>query len=291
MKKFTGVGVALVTPFDKQNNIDYIALGNLIETTILGGVDFLVLMGTTGETATLRDEEKFQLLHHAIALVKGRVPLVLGLGSNDTNALAETLIEMPTDGLDAILTVCPYYNKPNQSGLFAHFDAVANVSKLPLILYNVPGRTASNLEPQTALELAKKHKNIIAIKEASGDFSQVMSLVSNSPEHFHVLSGDDDLVVPQISIGVQGVISVAANAFPSDFSQMVHSALKGEFEQAKNLHYKLLPLIHMMFKEGNPAGVKYILNKKGICINKVRLPLVEISNDLEAQINQALGEL
>ncbi len=288
---FKGVGVALVTPFSADGSIDYTALSNLIEFNIAGGVDFLVTMGTTGETPTLSADEKSQLLQETKQIIADRVPLVMGLGGNDTHLVTSEIAQYSTDDVDAILTVCPYYNKPNQRGLFQHFDAVASASQVPLILYNVPGRTSCNILPDTVLELASKHSNIIAIKEASGNLPQIMQIIKNKPEGFHVLSGDDDLVLPEIAMGVEGVISVVANAFPQEFSEMVHNAMSGDIMSAQELHYKLVQMIWMLFEEGNPAGVKYVLHKRGICHQKVRLPLVDITPELSARMDAQLAHL
>ncbi len=288
---FKGVGVALVTPFTKDNKIDFPALKNLIDFDIQGGVDFLVTMGTTGETPTLDTSEKKELLEQTRSFIDSRVPLVMGIGGNDTRSVVAEIAQYTTDHVDAVLTVCPYYNKPNQKGLFAHFDAIAQESKVPLILYNVPGRTSSNILPDTVLELAHKHENIIAIKEASGNLAQIMQIIQNKPSHFHVLSGDDDLVLPEMAMGVEGVISVVANAFPQEFSEMVHQAQNGDFDKAKILHYQLVSMIWMLFEEGNPAGVKYVLHRRSITNPDVRLPLVGISDNLSKKMDAEIAKL
>ncbi len=288
---FKGVGVALVTPFDSQNNIDYKALENIINFNIEGGVDFLVCMGTTGETPTLSSDERVELLSKTRSIIAGRVPMVVGVGGNNTAQVVNETKAMTSDQADAILTVCPYYNKPTQEGMFQHFDAIAKVSNLPLILYNVPGRTSSNILPETVLKLANKHKNIIAIKEASGNLPQIMKIIQSKPEGFTVLSGDDDLVLPELAMGIEGVISVVANAFPAEFSQMVHAGMQGDFTTARGLHYKLLDLIGMLFEQGNPAGVKYVLHKRGLCKPEVRLPLVGIDVDLSGRMDAQVASL
>ncbi len=288
---FKGVGVALVTPFDSENSVDYTALQNIVNMTIEGGVDFLVTMGTTGETPTLSDTEKTTLLARTREFIAGRVPLVIGLGGNDTAAVVQQVKSLDTSLADAILTVCPYYNKPTQEGLFAHFDAIAEASPVPIILYNVPGRTSSNILPDTVLRLAQKHSNIIAIKEASGNLPQIMQIVQNKPEGFHVLSGDDDLVLPELAMGVEGVISVVANALPEKFSKMVHAGMQGDVSIAKGLHYEMVELIWMLFEQGNPAGVKYALKTRAMCQPYVRLPLMGIDDDLSARISAAMAKL
>ncbi len=288
---FKGVGVALVTPFDDQNQIDYTALKNIINFNIEGGIDFLVCMGTTGETPTLSSDERVELLAKTRSFIEGRVPLVVGVGGNNTAEVVSQIKAMHSDQADAILTVCPYYSKPSQQGMFQHFDAIATASDLPLILYNVPGRTSSNILPDTVLQLANKHKNIIAIKEASGNLPQIMKIIKGKPEGFAVLSGDDDLVLPELAMGIEGVISVVANAFPAEFSQMVHAAMQGDYTTAQKLHYKLVELIWMLFEQGNPAGVKYVLHKRGLCKPSVRLPLVGINEELSARLDAQMATL
>ncbi len=289
--KFQGVGVALVTPFDNNNTIDYTALENIINFNIEGGVDFLVCMGTTGETPTLSANERAELLTKTAQIIDSRVPLVLGLGGNNTAEVAEAVKNISTDIVDAILTVCPYYNKPSQEGMYKHFEAIAQASKVPLILYNVPGRTSSNILPETVLRLAKNHDNIVAVKEASGNLQQIMQIVKNKPDGFTVLSGDDDLVLPELAMGIDGVISVVANAFPAEFSELVHAGMEGHYDRVRDLHYSLLEMIWMLFLEGNPAGVKYVMHKRGLCQPYVRLPLVGISEKLATDMDKQLAQL
>lgn len=289
--KFVGTGVALVTPFKIDGSIDFEALGALVEYVIEGGVDFLVALGTTAETPTLSSEEKLGVLNFIIEQNAQRKPLVVGIGGNNTQEVIATLQAFPMDKVDGILSVVPYYNKPSQEGIYQHFAAIAASTDKDIILYNVPGRTVTNMLPATTLRLAKDFANIVAIKEASGSMSQCMELVQGAPEHFVVLSGDDDLVLPQVAIGMNGVISVAANSFPKDFSKMVQLALGNDVVAAQALHYKLLPAIKALFAEGNPTGVKYVLHHYGLMQNQLRLPLITASNDLESKFKQILEAL
>lgn len=284
---FEGTGVALVTPFTNDHAVDYTALGKLIDQVIEGGVQFLVALGTTGETPTLSKTEKKAILDFVIEHNKGRVPVVVGIGSNSTQELLDALAEYPMDKVQGILSVVPYYNKPSQEGIYQHFKALALATKLPIILYNVPGRTVTNMLPDTAIRLANEFKNIVAIKEASGNIPQCMELVAKAPAHFAVLSGDDNLVVAQVAIGMKGVISVAANCYAKDFCTMVQHALKNEMEEARKLHYQLLHRIDLLFAEGNPTGVKYVLHSQGICENELRLPLMPASEHLQQQFAKA----
>jgi 4-hydroxy-tetrahydrodipicolinate synthase len=281
---FNGIGVALVTPFQQDFSIDYVALGNIIDAVIEGGVDYLVALGTTAETPTLTKTEKKQVLDFVIKHTNGRKPIVVGIGGNNTTELLETLKEYPMDKIAGILSVAPYYNKPSQEGIYQHFKTLASATEKPIILYNVPGRTVTNILPDTAIRLAKEFKHIVAIKEASGNIPQCMELVAKAPEHFSILSGDDNLVVAQVAIGMKGVISVAANSYPKDFCSMVHLALANQIAEARKIHYTLLPKIDLLFAEGNPTGVKYVLSMMGLCAPIVRLPLVPASTTLQQQI-------
>jgi dihydrodipicolinate synthase len=274
---FRGTGVALVTPFNEDGSVDYASLTKLVNHVIDNGVNYLVALGTTAETPTLSADEKLQVLNHVIETNKGRVPLVCGIGSNNTAEVLHLLATYPMDKIDGILTVVPYYNKPVQEGMYQHFKAIANATDKPIILYNVPGRTVANMLPATTLRLANEFKHIVAIKEASGNMAQCMELVQGAPEHFAILSGDDDLVLPQVAIGMQGVISVAANCYTKDFTTMVSNALDGNYEASRKLHYKLLQGIGLLFAEGNPAGVKFSLSEMGICQNYLRLPIVPVT--------------
>ncbi|MDR3681064.1 MAG: 4-hydroxy-tetrahydrodipicolinate synthase [Flavipsychrobacter sp.] len=283
--KFSGTGVALVTPFNNDNTIDFASLGKLVNHVIANKVNYLVALGTTAETPTLSADEKKKILAFIIAQNAGRVPVVCGIGGNNTAEIVHQLKNDDLQGVDGILSVAPYYSKPTQEGMYQHFKAIAEATDKPIILYNVPGRTASNLAPATALRLANEYGNIVAIKEASGSLPQCMELVKGKPEHFAVLSGDDDLIVSQIAIGIEGVISVAANCYTADFTQMVGSALENDYAAARKLLYKLLPGIGLLFAEGNPAGVKAALKLLNIGQNKLRLPLVPVSEETFAKIS------
>jgi 4-hydroxy-tetrahydrodipicolinate synthase len=278
---FQGTGVALVTPFNTDGSIDYNAFSNLIEYVIAGGVDFLVALGTTAETPTLTTTEKKDILQFVIDKNNQRKPLVVGIGGNNTQEIIDTIQAYPTKDIDGILSVVPYYNKPSQEGIYQHFKAIAQSTDKPIILYNVPGRTVTNMLPNTALRLANDFKNIVAIKEASGNMAQCMDLVQNAPKHFSILSGDDELILPQIAVGMTGVISVAANCYPKTFTTMVQQALQQDFISAQTLHYQLLPAIRLLFAEGNPTGVKYVLAQKGILQNALRLPLLPATEGLQ----------
>ncbi len=285
VNQLKGTGVALVTPFRIDGSIDFNALERLIEFQIDNSVEFLVALGTTSEAPTLSADEKAAVVDFIIEITNKRLPVVVGCGSNNTRELTNQIRNYDSKvGVDAILSVVPYYNKPNQTGIYEHFKAVANATKLPIILYNVPGRTASNISASTTIKLAKKHKNIIGIKEASGDFKQCMDLIANKPADFLVLSGDDALTLPLIALGFDGVISVVANAFPLQFSEMVRKSLKGDFMGAKLLHYKLVDIIYSLFEEGNPAGVKAFMHLNGLLENSLRLPLVPVSKPLMEKI-------
>ncbi len=286
---FKGVGVALVTPFNSDGHIDFSSLTKLVELQLSGGTDFLVVQGTTGESPVLSTEEKMEVLQLVMEVNNNKLPVVYGLGGNDTAGLCERLKGLPT-GIDGILSVSPYYNKPLQKGIVAHYKQLADHTDLPIILYNVPGRTSSNVAAQTTLELAEI-SNIVAMKEASGDFDQIMEIVKHKPDNFTVLSGDDAITLPLISIGVEGVISVVANALPEKFSTMVHSGVKGDFAAANKEHYDLLDITRLMFAEGNPGGVKEALAYRGICTNHMRLPLVQVSEELRSSIYNEMKNL
>lgn len=279
---FKGVGVAIVTPFNDDKSIDYDGLKKLVQLQINGGTDYIVVQGTTGESPNLSQEEKKTVLQTVLDENQGRLKIVYGVGGNNTMAVGELLKQVP-QGVDGILSVSPYYNKPTQKGIIEHFKYVASCTDLPIILYNVPGRTSSNMFVSTTLELAKI-ENIVAIKEASGNMEQIMDLLSKKPDGFGIISGDDPLTFPMLTMGADGVISVVANAYPEVFSKMVHSGLKAEYETAKNIHFDLLEVTKMFFEEGNPAGVKVALESRGICSTNLRLPLVEVSSELEEKI-------
>jgi 4-hydroxy-tetrahydrodipicolinate synthase len=283
-KMFRGVGVALVTPFQIDGTIDYPALEKLVHFVTDNGVDYLVALGTTGETPTMSTAEKVAVLQCVVKTNAGKLPVVCGIGGSNTAEVIQHIKAFPLAGVDAILSVSPYYNKPSQEGIFQHFLAISNASPLPIILYNVPGRTGTNMLPATVLIIAAACTNVIGIKEASGNIAQNMEIVNNKPDGFLVLSGDDDLVLAQMAVGLDGVISVAANCFPKDFSTMTHLAMDNNVQEAKPLHYKLLDGISMLFAEGNPVGVKCALSKIGICENILRLPIVRASEALDAEI-------
>lgn len=291
VKQFRGTGVALVTPFADDNTIDFNALEKLINHVIKGGVNYLVALGTTAETPTLTNEEKKAVLAFIVKTNAGRVPVVCGIGGNNTAEVVEQVKGFDLSGVAGILSVAPYYNKPTQEGIYQHFKAIAEATDKAIILYNVPGRTVTNILPATALRLANEFRHIVAIKEASGNFSQCMELIQGKPDHFAVLSGDDDLVVPQIAIGMEGVISVAANCFTKDFTYMVNAALVNKFDKAREIHYKLIDGIRLLFTEGNPAGVKAVLEIMDICENNLRLPLVPVSASTKIKIQDFLKNI
>lgn len=288
--RLKGTGVALVTPFTDKGEIDFPGLENVINHSIKGGVEYLVSLGTTGESVNLTKEEKHQVLAFTIQKNNGRVPVVAGFGGNSTSALVKDIEAYDFQGLDAILSVSPYYNKPTQEGIFQHYTAVANASPVPVILYNVPGRTSSNMQATTTLRLAE-HANIIGMKEASGDFAQCMQLAKNKPNDFLLISGDDNITMGLIAYGFDGVISVVGQAFPKIFTDMVRAALAGDFDKARQLHYRLNDITDMLFAEGNPAGVKCALALQQICTEHVRLPLVGVSETLREKLNSAIQSL
>jgi 4-hydroxy-tetrahydrodipicolinate synthase len=289
--KFKGTGVALVTPFHKQGMVDFSSLEKLIEHCIGGGISYLVVMGTTAETATLTREEKHALAEFVVETVNERVPLVLGIGGNNTQEIVNSLRTLAFDGYDAILSVTPYYNKPQQRGMYLHYKSIAVVSPLPIIMYNVPSRTSVNIKPETVLQLANDFDNIIGIKEASGNVEQVMDIVRQKPKDFLVISGDDLLTLPLLAMGCDGVISVTANAFPAEVSQMVQLGLKGDVKKAREIHYKLTDFTQALFSDGNPAGIKAALEIKGLISNHLRLPLVKVEKPLYNLISSLITEL
>ncbi|MFM9984855.1 MAG: 4-hydroxy-tetrahydrodipicolinate synthase [Flavobacteriales bacterium] len=288
MNQLKGLGVAMITPFKKDGAIDVPALKKLTEHLLDNGADYLVVMGTTGETSTLDKEDKKLVLETVLATNGGRKPVVLGLGGNNTNDLCAQLDRMDTAGLSAILSVSPYYTKPTQNGLFEHYRALSEHSKLPILLYNVPGRTGSNILPDTVLRIAFDCRNVIGVKEASGNMEQIMTIIKEKPKDFMVISGDDAITLPLIAAGADGVISVVGNAFPKEFSQMVHHATKNEMNEARAIHYKLLEIIQLLFIEGNPAGVKEVLSHLDICDNYLRLPLVPVSQQVSERMRRLM---
>ena len=278
---FTGTGVALITPFRRgQETVDFTKLEALIEHIITSGVDYIVALGTTSEAATMTESERAAVQEFIVETVAERVPIMLGLGGNNTLAVTDTINRTNFDGIAGILSVTPYYNKPNQRGLIAHYRSVSEASPVPVIMYNVPGRTGVNIAAETTLAIAAECPNIIGIKEASGNISQVMDILRNRPAGFRVISGDDALTYPMLALGADGVISVIANAMPKEMSDMVRFALKGDFKHALPLHNRLLPLMHAIFDEGNPTGIKALLEAQGRITNILRLPLVRASKTL-----------
>jgi len=284
-----GTGVALITPFQSNTSIDYTALEKVIDFVIAGGVEYVVTLGTTGETPTLSKEEKKQIALFTYEKVAGRVPVVVGIGGNNTAELLQELASFPLDKAAAVLSASPYYSKPSQEGLFLHYKALAEASPKPLLLYNVPGRTGRNLSAATTIRLAHEVKNVAGIKEASGDMAQCMEILRDKPDNFLVVSGDDALAFPQIACGMEGVISVAANGFPREFSDMVRLALKGDLRGAKALNDRLIAGYEIMFAENNPAGIKGAMAEKGLIGNYVRLPVVPLSAGLQAKWKEYLA--
>jgi 4-hydroxy-tetrahydrodipicolinate synthase len=280
MNIFKGVGVALVTPFQSNGLVDFTALQRLVEHQINNGTDYLVVQGTTGESATLSSDEKKAVLDFIIEINAKRLPIVLGIGGNNTGAVIEAIKSTELKDVDGILSVSPYYNKPSQEGIYMHYKTISEATSKPIILYNVPGRTMSNVLAQTTLRIARDCKNVVAVKEASGNLEQVMEIISNKPDGFVVLSGDDALTLPHMAIGGDGVISVVANAFPKRFSTLVHAAMENNMDLAREKHYELIEVIQQLFADGNPGGVKHVLKLLNICDDNLRLPLVPVSKDV-----------
>ncbi|WP_264521492.1 4-hydroxy-tetrahydrodipicolinate synthase [Flavobacterium sp. N1994] len=285
MQSLIGTGVALVTPFKKDFSVDVEALKAIVNFQIDNGIDYLVVLGTTAETATLSKSEKELVIETIVDANKGRLPLVLGVGSNNTHEVVEELKSRNFSDFVAILSVSPYYNKPTQEGIYQHFKAIAEASPLPVILYNVPGRTSSNMLPSTIIRLANDFKNIVAVKEAAGDIVQAMKLIQDKPKGFLVISGDDMITLPMILAGGSGVISVIAEGFPKQFSEMVHLGLNKKVDDAYKLHYLLADCIDLIFEQGNPAGIKEVFTSLGLSENTVRLPLVNVNEDLANRIH------
>lgn len=289
--KLIGMGVALITPFKSDDSIDFDALGRLVEYIINNNADYLVVCGTTAETPTLTDKEKDEIARFVVQCNAGRLPIVLGIGGNNTRQVVEKVKTSDLSGIDAILSVTPYYNKPSQEGLYQHYSAIAKASPLPLVLYNVPGRTGVNMTAETTLRLAKEFSNICAVKEASGNFTQIDDIIKNKPQDFMVISGDDGITFPLITLGAVGVISVIGNAFPREFSRMVRLALQGDYQNARQIHYRFTELFELLFVEGNPAGVKSMLAVMGMIENKLRLPLVPNTIKTYEKIRSVLNQL
>ena len=288
---FKGLGIALVTPFKEDGSVDYKSLIRLVEYQLANGADFLCILATTGETPTLTTEEKQQIKDTIVSLVNGRIPILMGCGGNNTASIIEELQTRDFQGIDGILSVCPYYNKPSQEGLYQHFKAIANATRLPVVLYNVPGRTGVNMTAATTVRLAHDCDNIVAIKEASGNLEQVDEIIKNKPRGFDVISGDDALTFPMVSCGAVGVISVIGNALPKEFSKMIRLQMKGEYDPARIIHHRFIDLFSLLFVDGNPAGVKAMLHEMGFIENVLRLPLVPMRIKNMQRMAEILKEL
>jgi 4-hydroxy-tetrahydrodipicolinate synthase len=288
MNQLKGTGVAMVTPFKKDGAVDVPALKKLTDHLLDGGVDYLVVMGTTGETSVMDKEDRKLVLETVLSTNGGRKPVVVGIGGNNTLDLCAQLDRMDTAGISGILSVTPYYSKPTQNGMFEHYRALSEHSKLPIILYNVPGRTGVNLLPDTVMRIAFDCRNVVGIKEASGNMEQIMTIIKERPKDFLVISGDDAITMPLIAAGADGVISVVGNAFPSEWSKMVQHAMKGEITEARAIHYRLLELVQLLFVEGNPAGIKEVLSHLDVCENYLRLPLVPVSQLISERMRRVM---
>lgn len=288
---FKGLGIALITPFCKDGSVDYKSLVRLMEYQLDNGADFLCILATTGETPCLTKDEKQKIKDLVVSTVKGRVPILMGCGGNNTAAIVEELQTGDFRGIDGVLSVCPYYNKPSQEGLYQHFKTIAAATSLPVVLYNVPGRTGVNLKAETTVRLARDCENIVAIKEASGSLEQVDEIIKNKPKDFAVISGDDALTFPMISCGAEGVISVIGNALPKEFSRMIRLEFKGEYEGARKIHHRFTELFSLLFVDGNPAGVKAMLHEMGFIENVLRLPLVPTRISTLHKMSEILKEL
>ena len=291
MKKFKGTGVAIVTPFKNDSSIDFSALGRVVNHVIKGGLNYIVVLGTTGESVTITKDEKKALVCFMKESIDNRVPLVVGIGGNNTQEVVNQIRNTDLTNVDGILSVAPYYNKPNQHGLYLHFKAIATSSPVPVILYNVPGRTCSDISAETCLKLAHDFENIVAVKEASGDMEKVMKIVKGKPENFSVISGNDMDTLPIVALGGSGVISVLANAFPAHCSEMVTHSLKLNFKAAREIQFRFLEMIELLFADGNPAGVKAMLSIMNLCQNNLRLPLVPVSKPIYTRIQKAVDEI
>ena len=286
-----GMGVALITPFKEDESVDYEALGRLVDYQVQNGTDYLVVLGTTAETPTLTEEEKRNIIDLVVSHVRGRIPIVLGVGGNCTRNVVDQLKHGNFQGIDAILSVVPYYNKPSQEGIYQHYKAIAQATKLPIVLYNVPGRTGVNMTAETTLRIAREFKNVIAVKEASGNITQMDDIIKNKPDRFNVISGDDGITFPLLTLGAIGVISVIGNAFPREFSRMVRLALACDYENSRLIHHRFTELFSLLFVDGNPAGVKSMLNMMGFIENKLRLPLVPTRIVTYEKIRDVLRQL
>ena len=289
--KFKGLGIALVTPFDKNGEVDYVALRRLLDYQLSNGADFLCILATTAETPCLTKEEKQKIKDIIVEKVNGSIPVLMGCGGNNTAAVVEEINTADFTGIDGILSVCPYYNKPSQEGIYQHFKAIAQSTSMPVVLYNVPGRVGVNIKAETTLRLARDCENVVAIKEASGNFTQIDDIIKNKPKDFDVLSGDDGITFPLMTMGATGVISVIGNALPKEFGRMVRLAAQGDFSSALQIHHKFTELFKVLFVDGNPAGVKAMLNNMGIIQNELRLPLVPAKITTMSEIAAIIKEL
>lgn len=285
---FKGLGIALITPFNASGAVDYVVLKQLVEYQLKNGADFFCILATTGETPTLTDDEKQRIKELVVEVVAGRVPILMGCGGNNTAAIVEELHTRDFSGIDGILSVCPYYNKPSQEGLYQHFKTIANATDMKVVLYNVPGRTGVNMKAETTVRLARDCKNIVAVKEASGNLEQVDEIIKNKPDTFDVISGDDALTFPMIACGAVGVISVIGNALPKEFSRMLRLEQNGEFEPARKIHHMFTDLFNLLFVDGNPAGVKAMLHEMEMIENVLRLPLVPTRLTTMQKISECL---
>ena len=288
---FKGLGIALITPFKQDGSVDYEALLRLVDYQLENGADFFCILATTGETPTLTAEEKQRIKNLVVDKVQARVPILMGCGGNNTAAVVEELKNGDFKGIDGVLSVCPYYNKPSQEGLYQHFKAIAAATQLPVVLYNVPGRTGVNLQAATTVRLARDCQNIVAIKEASGNLEQVDEIIKNKPRDFDVISGDDALTFPMVSCGAVGVISVIGNALPREFSKMIRLQMRGEYEPARKIHHRFTDLFSLLFVDGNPAGVKAMLHEMGFIENVLRLPLVPTRISTLQRMSEIMKEL
>ncbi|HOK25035.1 MAG TPA: 4-hydroxy-tetrahydrodipicolinate synthase [Bacteroidales bacterium] len=291
MKKFRGTGVAIITPFKNDSSIDFSSLEKVINHVINGGVNYIVLMGTTGESSTLTKDEKKALISFTLDTINKRVPLVVGIGGNNTQEIITQLKTTALKSVDGILSVAPYYNKPTQKGLYEHFKAIATCSPVPVIMYNIPGRTGCNISAETCLQLAHEFDTIVGVKEASGNMEQIMKIIKGKPENFQVVSGDDLLTLPIIAAGGTGVISVIANAYPAEWSEMVNQCLKSNFKAAREIMFRFTEIIELLFADGNPAGIKAAMNILNLCQNTLRLPLVPVSQQVHARLKKAMESI
>ena len=287
----TGMGVVLITPFQTNGEVDYPALARLVDFQLQNDTDYLLVLGTNAETSTLTISEQKEITRFVVEKVKGRIPIVLGMSGNNTKAVVERLKTEDMDGVDAILSVVPYYNKPSQEGIYQHYKAIAQATSAPIVLYNVPGRTVTNMTAETTLRLARDFDNVIAVKEASGNMAQIGTIIKHKPEDFQVISGDDGMTLPLIALGLVGVISVIGNAFPKEFSRMVHLALSGDYANALSIHLNFLELFDLLFTDGSPAGIKSVLSMMGYVENELRLPLVPVRPATYEKIRNVLQEL